>query len=150
MRANRSGLVVLTLVQVATVLSVFGFQWNDTHVFDPEWHPHARFHIVQLMGFVTVVAVLSLWLLWRRSSEPLVGVTVATVAPLAFWAGEFYAQLVPGTSPAYDPRHPNTVELDGITVYGNLLFAGLMIVLAVVGFSLVLRGVRQKHRSGVE
>ena len=136
---GRLGRLSLSLVLVGTVAAVLGFEWNDTHVFHPDWHPHARFHLVQMIGTVTALSGLGLWLIWRRSSEPRVGATVATVAAIAFWGGEFYALALPGTSPAFDLEDPNTIVLPGgITVYGNLLFAGAMIVLSVVGYWLFL------------
>jgi uncharacterized protein DUF6640 len=138
--AHRLGRLVLSLVLVATILALFGFQWNGTHVFNPEWHPHARFHAVQLTGLATAASILGLWLLWRRSAEPRVAATVAAILPLVFWAGEFYALLVPGTDPAFDLDNPNTVDLPiGVAVYGNLLFAGLMVVLSIVGYLLAWR-----------
>jgi hypothetical protein len=132
-RKQLVGQLLLSLVLAGTVVAVIGFQWNDTHLFNPHWHPHARFHLVQLIGLVSALSVIGLWLVWRESSQPRIGAIVATVAMVAFWGGEFYALLVPGTSPAYDLDHPNTVELPVEAVYGNLLFAGLMIAVTAAG-----------------
>lgn len=38
---------------------------TDTHVFHPDWPPHARMHTVWLLGVTTGVGLLALSLLWR-------------------------------------------------------------------------------------
>jgi hypothetical protein len=135
------GQIILTVVLVGTPVAVLGFQWNKTHLFHPDWHPHAKFHLIQLMVVVIVLSVAGVWLLWRGSVEPEVGTIVAMLIPLAVWGGEFVALLGPGTHPAPNPDKPNTFTLPGgVTVYGNLFFSGLLIVLSVAGYLLTLGG----------
>lgn len=122
-----------------TIAAIIGFQWNTTHVFNPDWHPHTRFHAVQLIGFVITFSLISLWPVWQQSPEPRIGTAAAAVVPCIFWGGEFYAMLVPGTSPAFDLNNPNTFELAGISIYFNLLFSGVMIVLTILGYWLASR-----------
>ena len=54
MRTQLLGRLLLSLVLVATAGGLIGFQWNETHVFNPGWQPHARFHAVQLVWLGTV------------------------------------------------------------------------------------------------
>lgn len=144
-RMIRYGRLVLSFVACGTVAAVIGFQWNTTHVFNSAWHPHARFHAVQLIGFVAIMACLALWILWRHSTDPRVGPRVATAVPLAFWSGELYALIVPGTSPAYDLARPNTFELFGVAIYANLAFSCVMLVLSLLGYGLIGRGLRRNQ-----
>ena len=41
---------------------------NDTHVFNPEWPPHARLHEVWQLATNTMIGVLALWLAWGKGS----------------------------------------------------------------------------------
>ena len=119
------------------VVAVIGFQANRTHLFHPEWHPHAKFHSIQLMVIAVVVSLTGLWLLWRPSPEPEVGALAALAIPLGVWGGEFVALFGPGTHPAPNPERPNTISFPGgVKIYGNLFFSGLMIVVAVGGYLL--------------
>lgn len=134
------GRLLLSLILCGTIAALIGFQWNSTHLFNPDWHPHARFHTVQLNGLIIAMSFIGLWLVWRHSPEPHIGIRVVLAALLFFWGGEFYALLVPGTSPAYDLNNPNTFELFGISIYANLFFSGLMIALSVLGYYLINSG----------
>jgi hypothetical protein len=138
---NLAGHILLSIALVATPVAVLGFQWNRTHLFHEGWHPHAKFHLVQLMVSCLVLSVLGLWLLWQSTPEPGVGAIAALVVPLAVWGGEFVAVFGPGTDYMPDRDKPNTFTLPGgLTVPGNLFFSGVMIVLSVTGYLLTLGG----------
>ena len=62
-----AGQTVLSLALVLGLVACLAFQWNNTHVFNPVWHPHARFHAVQLCLFFVVLFAGGLWMTWRRS-----------------------------------------------------------------------------------
>jgi hypothetical protein len=126
------------LVIAGTVAAVIGFTWNEDHVFNQAWHPHARFHAAHLVGFVAAVSVVGLWLVWRRSPEPGVATLAGAAAAVCFWGAEFFAFFVRGTSPSPDPANPNTFRLFNFEVYGNLFFAGVMIAMSV--FACLLTG----------
>ena len=118
---------------VLGLVGCLGFQWNKTHVFNPAWHPHARFHAVQLCLFFAVLSAGALWMTWWAPLSPGVAAGVAAAVPISFWAGEFVALTVPGTDPSPDPNKPNTFSLMGMTVHGNLFFATVMIIASILG-----------------
>ena len=52
-----------------------------------------RFHLLAGTG------VMALWLLWRPSAEPEIGITVAWLVPVIFWSAFFWASsAIPGAS----------------------------------------------------
>lgn len=135
--------ILLSLVLIGGIAAWIGFQWNDTHVFNSLWHPHARFHAVQL-GFVLCgISLLSVWLLWSKFIEPRKAMLLASVMPLLFWGGEFVGLAVPGTHPSPDLLHPNTFNLLGLDIHGNLFFSGLMILLTLLALGLAAKSKRQ-------
>ena len=132
MGAELLGRLMLSVVIAGTVAAVIGFAWNASHVFNPDWHPHARFHAAQFTFFVTFMSPVGLRLLWRRSPEPRVALLAVAATAVCFWGAEFFAFFVPDTSPSPDLSDSNTFRLLGFEVYGNLFFSGVMIALSVL------------------
>lgn len=63
---------------VSVGLMVFGallpvLEISDTHVFNPDWPPHARLHEVWQLITHSSLALIALWLVWARGAIPLAG-----------------------------------------------------------------------------
>jgi hypothetical protein len=127
----RSARLLLTFVLAAQAISGFLLDWTPNHLLNPLWHPHARFHGGLLLFFLAGASATGLWLLWRRSLEPRVGITVAALIAASFWTPLLYAGLlVPGSSPwAGDPAR--VPHLAGYVFYPNQAVA--VAVLLVIG-----------------
>jgi hypothetical protein len=41
-------------------------EWNHSHVFNPQWPPHARFHEVWQLFTHATLGILVLWLVWLK------------------------------------------------------------------------------------
>lgn len=143
--AARGGRLILTLMLLATIGAEVAFSWlgaTGEHVFNPDWHPHARYHAAWTVAFVIALAVAGLWLLWRRAGDLHSATwTVATVGVL-YWATEFFGFALPGTSASPDLLEPNTFPLLGLDIHGNLVFAAMMILLSVAGVLVARTGSR--------
>jgi len=68
---------------------------SSSHVFHPEWTPHARFHTVWMISTNSMLAVLSTWLLWAGTLE-LARARLAAVISLSVLAGFWIAALTRG------------------------------------------------------
>lgn len=118
------------LLAISTVLS-FVLDWSSNHLFNPLWHPHARFHGALLLFLLAGVSATGLWLLWRRTNEPVAAVRAAAAISLSFWTPLFYIpSVLPGSTswagmPGADPR------LTGSLVTPNLIVAAVFIALTV-------------------
>lgn len=44
------GRILLALVAVVTSVGGYIADWNETHVYNPRWPPHAKFHNGQTMS----------------------------------------------------------------------------------------------------
>ena len=79
---------------------------------------------------------MALWLLWRRTSEPTVAVTVATLIPIIFWSPFFFVtSLMPGTSLQADLKEA-VPQVAGISIYPNVAVATVSVILALIGYGL--------------
>ncbi|MEL6203536.1 MAG: DUF6640 family protein [Pseudomonadota bacterium] len=89
----------LILKAVVSAISLFyGFvpafaDLNETHLFNPLWSEHARFHGAWFLAFAAGVSLVALFLIWRRDD-----VLIPIVLGLMF-AGGFWVATVFG--PAY-------------------------------------------------
>lgn len=111
---------ILATVAIVAIADVF----NATHLFNPEWPGHARFHIG--MQFTTLVLVSTFSLVALKSGN----VMAATLAPASFWPGLFVAYLIPGT----DVYASQALKEIGIPI--NLVLAAVFIAATALGMKL--------------
>jgi Family of unknown function (DUF6640) len=134
MQRNRLGKFVLSFVLVVGAIVSTAVDWNTTHLFNPAWHPHARFHDALFLLFLDATTLVMLWLLWRRSAEPAVGIKAATLYSAALWTPFLYIEaLIPGTSLLASADVP-VLRVAGMTLAPNLIIAIVMLVLTLAGY----------------
>ncbi|MBF2029844.1 MAG: hypothetical protein IGS48_24340 [Oscillatoriales cyanobacterium C42_A2020_001] len=133
---KRISRILLSVVLVSTAVVSVAVDWNTTHIFNPEWHPHAKFHDVVMLWLLSGMSMMALWLLWRRSTEPDIAYTVAMLVPVVFWSPFFFTTLVvPGTSLQADLKEAPPV-IAGIPIYPNVTVATVSVILALIGYFL--------------
>src|SRR5262245_4214563 len=139
MRRTNLGKAILTFVLVAGAIISTAVDWNATHLFNPAWHPHARFHGALFLMILDATTLIALWLLWRRSPEPEIGITVSALFAAAVWTPFFYIEaLVPGSSLLASDDVP-VVKVGGMALAPNLIIAVVLVLLTVVSYWLARR-----------
>lgn len=142
MNQIRLGKFLLGFVLVIGAILATAVDWNATHLFNPAWHPHARFHDAMFVLFLDGASLIALWLLWRPSREPDLGVKVAALLSVAAWTPFFYiTALIPGTSLLAEPGVP-VLRLAGLILPPNVIIAGVQLLLTLAGFWLGRGGER--------
>ncbi len=136
MRRTRLGKFILSFVLVVGAIVSTAVDWNTTHLFNPAWHPHARFHDALFLLLLDGATLIMLWLLWRPSREPAVAVIAATLFALAVWTPFFYIEaLIPGTSLLASADVP-VLRLGGLVLAPNLVIAIVFALLTLAGYGL--------------
>jgi len=141
-RTNAGRSLLTFAVASFAVINVLA-DWNRTHVFNPTWPPHARFHAADMSVIVWGASAITIWLLWRRSTEPAVAIKVALLISLALWSPFLYVTLlVPGTS-LYVSGAPPAVQhtIAGMIIEPQVVLAILFLLLAAWGYRLAVRPV---------
>lgn len=125
---NRSilGRVLITLVALFWALGACAADFNQTHVFNPAWTPHARFHGAFQLVLALATNAVAVRLTWSRSL--FYGAVLAGIYPAAF----FVTPLVPGVAFS-DPGQP-VHNLAGIP--GQLVMAAVTLSLLALGHRL--------------
>src|ERR1700722_13377947 len=131
---NQIGRCILSFVLVTGALLSIAVDWNTTHLFNPTWPPHAVFHDWAMINLLNGISACGLWLLWRKSPEPQIGIKMATLIPLIFWSAFFFPPtLPPNSSLSYSPTlvFPKAA---GLTIYPNAAIGFVLTVLTLIGY----------------
>jgi hypothetical protein len=94
---------LVTIVAVLTSCLAYVFDWNETHVYNPNWPPHAKFHNAQTLLLGTLLGVVSLVLLWGKHD-----LRSAVLTCSLYWLAQLGSLLFPGTAlidPEFRNRH---------------------------------------------
>ncbi|MGE8528901.1 DUF6640 family protein [Chryseobacterium rhizosphaerae] len=119
MKSITTGKVLVTLVALVTLFGAYIADWNHTHIFNPRWPPHAKFHNAQTMLFGAVLGLLSLWFLWVQKGDRWVVFRLSIIFASLYWITQAMSILFPGTA-LFDPEFsypgqwPVQFILDGI------------------------------------
>ncbi|MBE1500320.1 hypothetical protein H4696_007420 [Amycolatopsis lexingtonensis] len=95
------GRALISLTSLLTAAGPYRADWNETHVYNPAWPPHAKFHNGQTMSLGLALGATSLWQLWRPFSGR-TGLDAGAVLASLYWVTQISALAYPG-SRAVDP-----------------------------------------------
>lgn len=101
-----AGRLVLTLVGVTTAVGGFIADWNHTHVYNPRWPPHAKFHNGQTMSTGALLGLSAIYYLHRR--QPSLAIEWESLNTALWllslnWIAQLSAAAYPGSLPV-DPE----------------------------------------------
>ncbi|GAB3227256.1 DUF6640 family protein [Spirosoma arcticum] len=95
----KTGKLIISFVAVFTAVSPYLADWNQTHIYNPDWPPHAKFHNAQTMIFGAYLGLLSLWALWgRKDLADKESLNQGTLFAALYWLAQLPAILFPGTA----------------------------------------------------
>jgi hypothetical protein len=125
--------LLVSAVAVVTAISPFLADYNNTHMFNPAWPPHAKFHDAMTTQLGALLGVSALYLVWRRSrgeAADRASFTAGVVAAALYWLALGGANFFPNT--AYvDPEFAADLPLvAGVLPPQVVLGAALLAMLA--------------------
>ncbi|KAJ5223481.1 hypothetical protein N7468_008023 [Penicillium chermesinum] len=97
---------LLTITSLATSVGCFLADWNETHIYNDRWPPHAKFHNGQTMSMGALLGLITAFYTFRPARSPELRShdldVVAWVGAL-YWVTQLSAFFYPG-SLAVDPE----------------------------------------------
>jgi len=133
-----TGRVILTMIAVGTIVSPYLADWNATHIYNPLWPPHAKFHNAQTMAVGVLLGLAALFFTWRRQGDLRSNLLPAWLFAGLYWISQPFAFGFPGvawTDPnLLQPGHTLTefpLQLRGDVVLFALLALAGWLILAV-------------------
>lgn len=134
MKANNwtPGKIIISILGLFTAVSPYLADWNVTHIYNPTWPPHAKFHNAQTMVLGAFLGILTLYTLWlRKSISAKQRLIESTVIVSLYWLAQIPANFFPGTM-LQDPG-PNHVQFP--VVFGvefNQLTMNISVILPLI------------------
>jgi len=126
--------LLLTFVLLGGAAMSFVLDWSRNHLLNPLWHPHARYHAAILLFLYAGVAGVGLWLLWRRSLEPGIAISAASLLSLSYWLPFFYVPLLLKPASYWAGVLGHEPRMAGYIVYPNLIVVGVFILITLTGW----------------
>jgi hypothetical protein len=131
-----AGKVLISATALATMIGPYVFDFNETHIFNDQWPPHAKFHNAQTMSSGVALSLATLYHLWHpaRSRGSL---DSAAITASIYWISQLSARLYPGTA---------SVDPPGADTWPQLKFA--LPILGSIGLGYLLERLRTARIAG--
>lgn len=115
---------LISFCAVITIVIPSVMDLNNTHMTNPLWAPHARFHWSIQWYAITLLNGIALYLLWGKYADAgsRLAIVMAGLAPILFWGSFFPSLLMPGTSPWPDGMEAFAVIPPNVYIAGFLTF----------------------------
>lgn len=97
------GRICLTVTALVTSIGTYAADWSESHVLNPRWPPHAKFHNGQTMSLGLALGILSAYYTWRPTAFPKDSLRTAAIFGSLYYVAALSAILYPGTL-AVDPE----------------------------------------------
>ena len=139
------GKLLISLVAVFTSISPYLADWNETHIYNPMWLPHAKFHNAQTMVLGALLGLLSIYCLWlRREISDKQKLNEAAVLAALYWLAQLPAALFPGTA-LTDPgiNHVQMPVIFGIELNQIIMVVVVIFPLLILGYYLERRSLKK-------
>jgi hypothetical protein len=145
---KRPGRALLRSVAALTAAGGFAADWNRTHLFNPAWPPHAKFHDAQTIALGALLGGAGLYYLGRndRARDTSDGdLLLGALLPAFFWLAQGAGFAFPNAKgleaefPQYVPR------VKGVWI-NERFSSGTMLALSAAGYVLERRAAASRPR----
>ena len=131
-----AGKILISIVAVYSAFGSYIFDWNQTHIYNPRWPPHAKFHNAQTMLLGTCLGLSALWTLWMFAGNRYDKLRFSVIFSGLYWITQAGATSFPGTA-LVDPEF-----VHGGPLPAQLIVDVLMLVLLAVAYQLELKQIK--------
>lgn len=136
-----TGRTILNVVAGATMVGGFAADWNRTHLFNPNWPPHARFHDAMTIAVSGLLGAGGLYALNRKGLARERDTALGAALPAFFWASMGAAFAFPGAQ-GLQAEFPHLIpRVRGVWINERFASAG-MLGLTALGYGLERRAPR--------
>ncbi|MGI9330819.1 MAG: DUF6640 family protein [Gammaproteobacteria bacterium] len=123
----------MSLLWVMVAWGPINADFNDTHLFNPDWPPHARMHMMTVFTTAVAAAVFGLYLVWGRTCSRLERLRLSAVLGCLYVLGLIAASLAMplyGGSLYWDDIQPRAASLNDANLVVFLATGIIFLLLA--------------------
>ena len=125
--------LIFTAIGVTLPIAAHLADMNKTHIYNPHWPPHAKFHNGQTLSMSVVLGGLTTFLAWWPSSNVPGMVAAAAGAASLYFISQSTAILYPNTA-YFDPEFkPLTVRGIPLAVVMDVVYLSAVVVASWLG-----------------
>jgi hypothetical protein len=142
------GKLLISLVAIFTGVSPYIADWNETHIYNPLWLPHAKFHNAQTMVLGAFLGLLAIFCLWfRKAVTEKQKLNEAVVLAALYWLAQLPAVFFPGTA-LTDPgiNHVAMPVVFGVELNQLIMDIVVIFPLLILGYYLERRSLRKSEK----
>jgi hypothetical protein len=133
MKRTSKGRQVLTSVAALTAAGGFLADWNRTHLFNPNWPPHAKYHDAQSILLGSLLGASGLYFLRRRGKNSERDLALGALLPSFFWVAQGTSFVFPGAE-GFEAEFPEKVpRIKGVWI-NERFSSALMLALIMIGY----------------
>ncbi|KAJ5095998.1 hypothetical protein NUU61_005354 [Penicillium alfredii] len=127
------GRALITIAAISNVISPFLADFNHTHIYNPRWTGHAKYHTGQTLSFGVLLGISTLYYTWKEPRGKPESLWVAAWLGTMYWVTSLSAVLYPNTK-AVDPEFGDGFpQLWVNTAHLTFVWGGLYLALAREG-----------------
>ena len=123
------GRCLFTINAVGLAAGGFVADMNATHMYNPRWSPHAKFHDGETIAFGVLLSFASLFFTWRRGGDRRTNVLAAAISGGVLYWAQAAANAFPGVAWT-DPEFLKTGE--SLTEFAPQLYIDIGMSLVVI------------------
>jgi hypothetical protein len=133
MSGFKLGRTILKSVAAFTAVGGFIADWNNTHLFNPRWTPHAKFHDAMTITLAGILGSTSFYLLQKKDGDPQNQLLWGTILPSFFWASMATSFAFPGAK-GLEAEFPEKIKKVGGVILNEGPASALMLSLLALGY----------------
>jgi hypothetical protein len=137
------GKLLISLVALFTAVSPYLADWNETHIYNPLWLPHAKFHNAQTMVLGALLGLISLYCLWlRRERSDRQKLNDGAVLASLYWLAQLPAAFFPGVA-LINPGGVKMPVIFGVELNQLILNITVIFPLLILGYFLARKSLNE-------
>lgn len=145
MRHWGPGRSLIAVVAIVTIVSPALVDYNESHIFNPDWSGHAKFHTAHTILQGGVLGALALGYLYPARGSNLASLRAAWFAA-AYWIAQAGSILLPGTTFA-DPEFADRLPTVGNLTLTQPVLDAVLVCIVAAGYLLESRRLRGANPS---
>jgi hypothetical protein len=132
--------LLFSCVAILTAIGAHLADYSHTHLFNPAWPGHAKYHAGHTMAISALLGMLTLFFSWRPGGDSLTNLLAAAGFASVYWLSQSAAIFYPNTlyfDPEFDLPKNYILVLPAQLVF-QIVFLGLTLIGLLWGLRAVL------------